>query len=123
VLLVSVCVLYAQTGVPSSVAFRTQIRCRGFVDNLVKVRYNTFLEGNKMGTYANAVNAYAMSAARAVVYKTNNPLQSYGQTSLMLNVTTAKFRKDIETKKVKFIAKLQKQRVAELQQELARLTA
>ncbi len=76
-----------------------------------------------MGTYANTVNAYAMSAARAVVYKTNNPLQSYGQTSLMLNVTTAKFRKDIETKKVKFIAKLQKQRVAELQQELARLTA
>ncbi len=76
-----------------------------------------------MGTYANTVNAYAMSAARAVVYKTNNPLQSYGQTSLMLNVTTAKFRKDIETKKVKFIAKLQKQRVVELQQELARLTA
>jgi hypothetical protein len=64
-----------------------------------------------------------MSAARAVVYKTQNKLQSYGQTSLMLNVTTAKFRKDIETKKVKFIAKLQKQRVAELQQELARLTA
>jgi hypothetical protein len=74
-----------------------------------------------MGQYANAVNAYAMSAARAVVYKTNNPLQSYGQTSLMLNVTTAKFRKDIETKKVKFIAKLQKQRVAELQQELKTL--
>jgi len=64
-----------------------------------------------------------MSAARAVVYKTQNKLQSYGQTSLMLNVTTAKFRKDIETKKVKFIAKLQQQRVAELQQELARLTA
>jgi hypothetical protein len=76
-----------------------------------------------MGQYANTVNAYAMSAARAVVYKTQNKLQSYGQTSLMLNVTTAKFRKDIETKKVKFIAKLQKQRVAELQQELARLTA
>jgi hypothetical protein len=76
-----------------------------------------------MGQYANAVNAYAMSAARAVVYKTNNPLQSYGQTSLMLNVTTAKFRKDIETKKVKFIAKLQKQRVAELQQELKALQA
>ena len=76
-----------------------------------------------MGRYANTVNAYAMSAARAVVYKTQNKLQSYGQTSLMLNVTTAKFRKDIETKKVKFIAKLQQQRVAELQQELARLTA
>ncbi len=76
-----------------------------------------------MGQYANAVNAYAMSAAHAVVYKTNNPLQSYGQTSLMLNVTINKFRKDIEAKKVKFIAKLQKQRVAELQQELARLTA
>jgi len=76
-----------------------------------------------MGQYANTVNAFAMSAARAVVYKTNNNLQSYGQTSYMLNVTTNKFRKDIEAKKVKFIAKLQKQRVAELQQELAKLTA
>ncbi len=74
-----------------------------------------------MGVYANAVNAYAMSAARAEVYKTQNKLQSYGQTSLMLNVTINKFRKDIETKKVKFIAKLQKQRVAELQQELKTL--
>jgi hypothetical protein len=74
-----------------------------------------------MGLYANTVNAYAMSAARAVVYKTNNPLQSYGQTSLMLNVTINKFRRDIETKKAKFIAKLQKQRVVELQQELVRL--
>ena len=76
-----------------------------------------------MGQYANAVNAYAMSAARAVVYNTQNQLQSYGQTSYMLNVTTNKFRKDIETKKVKFIAQLQKKRVVELQQELAKLTA
>ena len=76
-----------------------------------------------MGQYANTVNAYAMSAARAQVYKTQNNLQSYGQTSLMLNVTINKFRKDIETKKVKFIAKLQKQRVAELQQEIVRLTS
>jgi len=76
-----------------------------------------------MGQYANAVNAFAMSAARAKVYNTQNTLQSYGQTSYMLNVTTNKFRKDIEAKKVKFIAKLQKQRVAELQQELAKLTA
>jgi hypothetical protein len=74
-----------------------------------------------MGQYANTVNAYAMSAARAQVYKTNNPLQSYGQTSLMLNVTINKFRRDVETKKIKFIAKLQKQRVAELQQELKTL--
>jgi len=76
-----------------------------------------------MGQYANAVNAYAMSAARAQVYTIRNPNQSYGQTAYMLNVTTNKFRKDIEAKKVKFIAKLQKQRVAELQQELAKLTA
>jgi hypothetical protein len=76
-----------------------------------------------MGQYANTVNAYAMSAARAVVYKTQNKLQSYGQTSYMLNVSTAKFRRDIETKKVKFIAQLQKERVAQLQRELAQLTA
>jgi hypothetical protein len=76
-----------------------------------------------MGIYANTVNAYAMSAARAQVYKTQNKLQSYGQTSYMLNVSTAKFRRDIEAKKAKFVAQLEKQRVAELQQELARLTA
>ncbi len=76
-----------------------------------------------MGIYASTVNAYAMSAARAEVYKTQNKLQSYGQTSYMLNVSTNKFRKDIETKKAKFVAQLQKQRVAELQQELARLSS
>jgi len=76
-----------------------------------------------MGVYANTVNAYAMSAARAKVYCTQNTLQSYGQESYMLNVTSAKFRKDIEAKKAKFIAKLEKERVAQLQHELARLTA
>ena len=76
-----------------------------------------------MGIYADTVNAYAMSAARAKVYTMQNTLQSYGQTSYMLNVSTAKFRKDIEAKKVKFIAKLEKERVVKLQQEIARLTA
>jgi hypothetical protein len=76
-----------------------------------------------MGQYANTVNAYAMSAARAKVYTIQNTLQSYGQTSLMLNVSIAKFRRDIEAKKVKFIAKLEKERVVKLQQELAHLTA
>jgi hypothetical protein len=76
-----------------------------------------------MGVYAQTVNAYAMSAARAKVYTMQNTLQSYGQTAYMLNVSTAKFRRDIETKKAKFVAKLQQERVAKLQQELARLTA
>jgi len=76
-----------------------------------------------MGQYANAVNAYAMSAARAQVYTMRNPNQSYGQTAYMLNVSTAKFRRDIEAKKAKFIVKLQRERVVQLQQELARLTA
>ena len=76
-----------------------------------------------MGQYANAVIAYAMSAARAKVYCMQNTLQSYGQTSYMLNVSTAKFRRDIEAKKIKFIAKLEKERVVKLQQELARLQA
>jgi len=64
-----------------------------------------------------------MSAARAKVYTMQNTLQSYGQTSYMLNVSTAKFRRDIEAKKVKFIAKLEKERVVKLQQELAALQA
>lgn len=74
-----------------------------------------------MGQYANTVNAYAMSAARARVYKTQNKLQSYGQTSLMLNVSINKFKTDVHKKTLKFIAKLEAERVAELQQELARL--
>ena len=76
-----------------------------------------------MGQYANTVNAFAMSAARAKVYTMQNTMQSYGQTAYMLNVSTAKFRRDIEAKKAKFIVKLQKERVAQLQHELARLTA
>jgi hypothetical protein len=64
-----------------------------------------------------------MSAARAQVYNTQNTLQSYGQTSYMLNVSTAKFRRDIEAKKAKFIARLEAERVVQLQQELARLQA
>jgi len=76
-----------------------------------------------MGQYANTVNAYAMSAARAKVYTMQNTLQSYGQTAQQLNVSSAKFRRDIEAKKVKFIAKLEKERVVKLQQELAHLQA
>ena len=76
-----------------------------------------------MGQYANTVNAYAMSAARAQVYCMQNTLQSYGQTSYMLNVTTAKFRKDIEAKKAKFIAKLEKEKIAKMQLEIAHLQA
>jgi hypothetical protein len=74
-----------------------------------------------MGIYANTVNAYAMSAARAKVYCTQNTLQSYGQESYMLNVTSAKFRKDIEIKKAKFIAKLEKEKIAKMQAEIAHL--
>jgi hypothetical protein len=76
-----------------------------------------------MGIYANTVNAYAMSAARAKVYCTQNTLQSYGQESYMLNVTSAKFRKDIEAKKAKFIAKLEKEKIAKMQADIAFLQA
>jgi uncharacterized protein YajQ (UPF0234 family) len=74
-----------------------------------------------MGQYANTVNAYAMSAARAKVYTMQNTLQSYGQTAQQLNVSTAKFRKDIEAKKAKFIAKLEKEKIAKMQAEIAHL--
>jgi len=74
-----------------------------------------------MGQYANTVNAFAMSAARAKVYTMQNTLQSYGQTSYMLNVSTAKFRRDIEAKKAKFIAKLEKEKIAQMQKEIAHL--
>jgi hypothetical protein len=76
-----------------------------------------------MGQYANTVNAFAMSAARAKVYNMQNDLQCYGQTSYMLNVTTNKFRKDIETKKAKFIAKLEKEKIIQMQAEITRLQA
>ena len=76
-----------------------------------------------MGQYANTVNAYAMSAARAKVYTMQNTLQSYGQESYMLNVSTAKFRRDIEAKKVKFIAKLEQEKIAKMHAEIAHLQA
>jgi hypothetical protein len=64
-----------------------------------------------------------MSAARAKVYTMQNTLQSYGQTAQQLNVSTAKFRRDIEAKKAKFIAKLEKDKIAQMQAEIARLQA
>jgi predicted lipase len=76
-----------------------------------------------MGQYANAVNAYAMSAARAKVYCMQNTLQSYGQTAQQLNVSTAKFRRDIEAKKAKFIAQLEKEKIAKMQTEIVSLQA
>jgi hypothetical protein len=76
-----------------------------------------------MGQYANTVNAFAMSAARAKVYTQQNKLQSYGQTAQQLNVSTAKFRRDIEAKKAKFIAKLEKEKIAKMQLEIAHLQA
>jgi len=76
-----------------------------------------------MGQYANTVNAFAMSAARAKVYTMQNTMQSYGQTAYMLNVSTAKFRRDIEAKKVKFIAQLEKEKIAKMSAEIASLQA
>jgi uncharacterized protein YajQ (UPF0234 family) len=64
-----------------------------------------------------------MSAARAKVYTMQNTMQSYGQTAYMLNVSTAKFRRDIEAKKAKFIAKLEKDKITQMQAEIARLQA
>ena len=40
----------------------------------------------------------------------------------MLNVSINKFKNDVHKKTLKFIAQLEQQRVAELQQELARLS-
>jgi hypothetical protein len=76
-----------------------------------------------MGQYANTVNAYAEDEARARVYKTQRRLQSWGQTSYMLNVTTNKFRNDIEKKAVKLIAKMELEKLAQMQKEIAQLKA
>jgi len=76
-----------------------------------------------MGQYANTVNAYAQDEAQVRVYKAKRIYNSFGQTAYMLNVSSNKFRADIAKKTDKLVAKLQAQRVAELQQELAKLTA
>ena len=76
-----------------------------------------------MGQYANTVNAYAQDEARVRVYKTKRIYNSFGQTAYMLNVSSNKFRTDIAKKADTLVAKMQAQRVAELQQELAKLTA
>jgi len=74
-----------------------------------------------MGQYANVINAYALDEARVRVNKTRRQYQSYGQDSYMLNVGIKKFRNDIEKKVPKFVAILEKEKIAKLQQELARL--
>ena len=76
-----------------------------------------------MGQYANTVNAYAQDEANVRVYKTKRIYNSFGQTAYMLNVSSNRFRTDIAKKADKLVVKLQQQRVAELQQELAQLTA
>jgi len=76
-----------------------------------------------MGQYANTVNAYAQDEANVRVYKTKRIYNSFGQTAYMLNVSSNKFRTDIAKKADKLVVKLQQQRVAELQQELAQLNA
>jgi hypothetical protein len=76
-----------------------------------------------MGKYADKVNAFAQDEANARVYKTQRRLQSYGQTAYMLNVTTNKFRNDIEKKAEKLIAKMEKERIEKLKRELAQLEA
>ena len=76
-----------------------------------------------MGQYANTVNAYAQDEAQVRVYKTKRTYNSFGQTAYMLNVSSNKFRTDIAKKADKLVAKMQAKRVAELQQELAKLTA
>jgi hypothetical protein len=76
-----------------------------------------------MGQYANTVNAYAQDEANARVYKQQRRLQSWGQTSYMLNVTTNKFRNDREKKAVKLIAKMELEKIAQMQKEIAHLQA
>ena len=76
-----------------------------------------------MGQYASTVNAFAQDEAYVKVYNAKRQYQSYGQTAYMLNVSTNKFRNDIAKKAVKYIAQLEKKRVVQLQQELARLQA
>ena len=76
-----------------------------------------------MGQYANTVNDYAEDEARARVYKTQRRLQRWGQTSYILNVTTNKFLNDIEKKSVKLIAKMELEKIAQMQKEIALLQA
>lgn len=76
-----------------------------------------------MGQYANAVNAYAEDEAYVCVYGGSRRYTSWGQESYMLGVTVNKFRKDISKKAEKLIAKLEKEKIAKLQQELAKLQA
>ena len=61
-----------------------------------------------MGTYANTVNAFARDAVNAHINKTRPQLQNFGQTAYMLNVSTNKFRNDIDRKALQMLAKMKK---------------
>jgi hypothetical protein len=71
-----------------------------------------------MGIYADKVNAYAQDEANARVYKTQRRLMSYGQTAYMLNVSTNKFRNDIDKKAAKLVAVMEAERIKKLEREL-----
>jgi len=74
-----------------------------------------------MGQYANTVNAYAQDLVNARLYKHAPRCNSYGQTSLMLNVSIMRFRKDVIAKAQKLLPKATEKRIAELQAEIVRL--
>ncbi len=58
-----------------------------------------------MGLYANVVNAYAADIVNAKINKRSVRLNDYGQRSLMLNVSTAKFKNDVYKKALKLAEK------------------
>jgi hypothetical protein len=73
--------------------------------------------------YASTVNEIAMQFANRRVHGTSVTFNSYGPTARRLGVSTDKFKNDILAKAEKFVAKMEKERIAELQKELARLQA
>jgi len=67
-----------------------------------------------MGRYANTINAYAQDEINVRVFKRSRRLQSWGQAAYMLNVTTNKFRNDIDKKVQKLLTKAEAQHVKKL---------
>ncbi len=74
-----------------------------------------------MGQYANTVNAYAEDLVNARLQKCAPRLNSYGQTSLMLNVSINKFRTDVINKAQKLLPDATAKHIARLQAEIVRL--
>ena len=74
-----------------------------------------------MSNYNSIITAYAEDEIAVRIFKARRHLQRWGQDSYMCNVTINKFKKDIDKKVQKMLAKAVATRIEQLEAELIKL--